>query len=141
MCVLRVYVCAACMCVCCVCVCVCAVYVHVCVQHEVSVAELGERCPNRQIRHAVKAMGWFCGRYKLDRRPEHSTETCVVYLATEFVINNTVGRRVAIKLMSDQAQYENEIAVRKGIDTRFLRTSHTHTYITQPDTHRNSHTW
>ena len=85
-------------------------------------AELGERCPNKQIRNAVKAMGWFCRRYRLDRRPEHSTETCVVYLATE---NNPAGRRVAIKFMSDRAQYENEIEVRNGIDTRFL---HAHTW-------------
>ena len=68
-------------------------------------------------------MKWFCRRYKLDPRPEHSTETCVVYLATE---NTLDGRRVAIKFMSDRAQYKNEIEVRKGIATRFWHT-HTHT--------------
>ena len=90
-----------------------------CTQGGISVADLGEGCPNKQVRNAVQAMGWFCGRYRLDSRPEHSTETSVVYLATEFMSNNPSGRRVAIKFMSDQAQHENEIAVRKGIATRF----------------------
>ena len=90
------------------------------VQAGVSVAELGERCANKQIRNVVQALGWFCRRYRLDRRPEHSTETSVVYLATEFMPDNRNGKRVAIKFMSDKTQYDSEIALREGLDTRFV---------------------
>ena len=83
-------------------------------------SELGERCPHKQTRNAVKALSWFCGCYKLDPRPEHSTATSVVYLATEFMSNNPSGRRVAIKFMSEEAQYESEIEARKGLDTRLV---------------------
>ena len=85
-------------------------------------ADLGERCPHKQTRNAVEALGWFCGRYKLHPRPEHSTETSVVFLATELTSDNLSGRHVAIKFMSEQAQYESEIKFRKDLDTRFWRT-------------------
>ena len=81
-------------------------------------ADLGECCANKKIRDAVIALEWFCGRYRLDQRPEHSTETSVVYLATEFMSDNPSGQRVAIKFMSDKAQYESEIEARKGLDSR-----------------------
>lgn len=97
-------------------------------QDGVSVAELGERCSNKQIRNAVQALGWFCGRYRLDRRPEHSTETSMVYFATEFMSDNLTGQRVAIKFMSDKTQYESELKARKGLDTRCL-----HTLIATPN--------
>ena len=85
-------------------------------------AELGHRCPHQQTRNVVKALGWFCGRYNLHPRPEHSTETSVVHLATELTSDNLSGRHVAIKFMSEQAQYESEIKFRKDLDTRFWRT-------------------
>ena len=84
----------------------------------VTVSELGERCPHKEIRNAVQALEWFCGRYKLDHRPEHSTETSVVYLATEFIADDPTGQRVAIKFMSDKAQYEKEMSLREGLDPR-----------------------
>ena len=87
-------------------------------QNGISVANLGERCPNKQIRNAIAALGWFCGRYRLERRPEHSTETSVVYLATALMPDNPSGQRVAIKFMCDKAQYEKEIENREGIGTK-----------------------
>ena len=87
-------------------------------QDGISVADLGERCSLKKIRGVIKALGWFCGRYKLDRRPEHSTETSVVYLATKFMADNPRGQRVAIKFMSDKDQYERETQVRKSLDPR-----------------------
>ena len=91
-----------------------------CTQSGLSLSELAERCPDKHIRDAVCAMGWFCRRYKLDPRPEHSTETSVVYFATTLASDKPGGQRVAIKFMSEKAQYESEIECRKGLDTRLV---------------------
>lgn len=65
------------------------------------------------VRTLVKRMGRFCGRYKLDTRPEHNTSTSVVYLATDLE-----GQRKAIKFSSDKFQFETEVRSREGLDAR-----------------------
>ena len=101
---------------------ICVAFTHacVCVQQDTTVKILGETCTDEKIRNFVAALGWFCRRYKLDRRPEHSTKTCVVYLATALATNSKeTDQRVAIKFMSNATEYLNEISLRKGIDPRF----------------------
>ena len=65
------------------------------------------------VRTLVKSMGRFCGRYKLDMRPEHNTNTSVVYLA-----HDLEGQRMAIKFFSNKSQFETELRSREGLDAR-----------------------
>lgn len=60
-------------------------------------------------------MGRFHGEFRLDGRAEHSTETSVVYLATDLQ-----GKRCAIKFMSDVEQFRSELRSRERLDPRCL---------------------
>ena len=91
-------------------------------QNNTSVSDLVKDCTHKHICNAAKKLWLFCGRYKLDRRPEHSTETSVVFLASQkkkdadFVPGKSSGQRVAIKFMVAKASYEREITVRERLN-------------------------
>lgn len=66
---------------------------------------------------------YFLGKYeaKWDSEPEHVSETCKVFLATNHHIHDSAGASaVALKFMRDKAQFERELTSRADLDINYV---------------------